>query len=112
LDGCVDRLRHLNSSHSAQTGLAKPKKNFGIQGQKNAFFSLAVPNCGIAWMPHLAELIIRTARFKNAQGLPAILLAVSLVLRPFVVLAVFWLCPPDTWPSLMDIIPKLLAALR
>lgn len=64
-------------------------------------------------MLRLAELIIRTARFKDAHGLPAILLTLSRLLWPFVVLAAMWLCPPDTWPRLMNIIPELLAlALR
>lgn len=58
-------------------------------------------------MPRLAALIIRTARFKDAHGLPAILLA--LPPRSLVFLAILLLCPPDTLPKLADIIPKLLA---
>lgn len=61
-------------------------------------------------MQRLAELIIRTARFKDARGLPAILLTLPKPLWPLVILAVLWLCPPDTWPRLISIIPKLLAA--
>jgi hypothetical protein len=63
------------------------------------------------FMLRLAELIIRTARFKHARGLPAILLALPRMLRPFMILVVHWLCPPDIWPRLMGIIPKLFAAL-
>lgn len=57
-------------------------------------------------MLRLIELAIRTARYKQAQGLPAILLALAVILWPF---AILWLCPPDTWPTLTGLIPKLIA---
>lgn len=56
----------------------------------------------------LAALIIRTARFKNAHGLPAILLALSRLLLPWMILEALQ-GSPDILPSLAGIIPKLLA---
>jgi hypothetical protein len=60
-------------------------------------------------MLRLAELAIGTARYKHAQGLPAILLAFSRLLRPWVILAALLLCPPDAWPWLLDTMRKLIA---
>jgi hypothetical protein len=60
-------------------------------------------------MLRLAELSIRTARFKDARGLPAIVLSLSKALLPLATLAGLLLYPPDTWPKLMAGIQKLSA---
>lgn len=57
-------------------------------------------------MLRLLELALRTARLKDARGLPAILVA----LRPFLILAVLSLCPPDAWSALITLLPKVLSS--
>ena len=60
-------------------------------------------------MLRLAELVLRTAHLKSARGLPAIMLALSRILWAFGFLVILWRYPPDSWPVLMAILPKLVA---
>ncbi|NJO38421.1 MAG: hypothetical protein HC871_13475 [Rhizobiales bacterium] len=61
-------------------------------------------------MLRLIEVALRTARLKDARGLPAILLALARLLRPFVILAAPLLWPPGTWPALIDLLLELLSS--